>query len=237
MNNEMEISASSNTGSQKISFSHRIQNFSAHLRRGVYISPKYYSKLTDCCWILVLELARESYFTSSNWPPFFDYIRISLNRADYKKEYQSVNVHLSIVDLFNIYPFEASKEIHFTPSLNKVCVLREDIHNLVSGYFGLNTLRYMPNNVLTVNCEITVSEKVERKLTNAAESESLLTDMIVNAFEWLFKGILKTVDIVVEIATILHIISYIPNMGIDKDFLPYIIVALWYFIKFLVAHK
>ena len=56
-----------------------------------------------------------------------------------------------------------SKEIHFTPYLNQDVVLRKKKNDLFGGYFSLNKLHFMPNDILTVRCEITFNEIVEEK--------------------------------------------------------------------------
>lgn len=152
----MGTSSRSIIRTKNFSFTQQIEKFSWRLRRGVYESPKYYCESTDCNWTLVIEQKRGSVFKIPT-----DFIEISLKREDYKNENQYISVRLTILDSYNAYPCSASKEIDFTPSCNKDIVLRMDNFFLFGGYFGLNKWRLVPNDVLTVKCEITVHENVE----------------------------------------------------------------------------
>lgn len=154
---------------EEFAFSQKIQNFSSQIRCGAYVSPMEYSEETDCNWTLVVELVRESEYPDS--AQYCDYIEISLRRNDYKKKYQLIDVCLTIVDYFNIASYYASKEICFTPTFNKDIVLRVEENELFHGYCRLNKFRFVPNDILTVECEITAYDTVEENYENETELE------------------------------------------------------------------
>lgn len=91
---------------------------------------------------------------------------MSLIREDYKNEYQSVDVLLTIVDASHVYSLCASKEIYFTPYINKETVFHVEKNYLYRGYCGLNRLRFVPSDILTVKCEITVYKIFEDECLN-----------------------------------------------------------------------
>lgn len=164
----METAGRSIVVTKNFAFTQQIEKFSWRVLRGAYESPKYYCEPTRCNWSLVIEPRRESFFLIPT-----DYIEISLKREDGENENQSVSVRLTIVDSFHTYPFYASKEIDFTPSCNKDIVLRVEKNNLFGDYFGLNKWRFVPNDILTVKCEITVYVNVEENCASeAAEIEN-----------------------------------------------------------------
>lgn len=148
-------------------FTQQIEKFSWRLRRGAYESPKYYCESTGCNWTLVIEQKRGSFFRIPT-----DYIEMSLKREDCEIENQYISVRLIVKDAFNAYPCCASKEIDFTPSCNKDIVLRMEKIFLFGGYFGLNKWRFVPNDVLSVKCEITIHENVEENSANENELEN-----------------------------------------------------------------
>lgn len=154
---------------EEFAFSHEIEKFSSQLRCGAYVSPMKYSEETDCNWTLVIELVRESEYQNS--PQYCDYIEISLKRNDYKKKYQLIDVRLTIVDCFNMGTYYASKEIRFTPSFNQDIVLRVEEDELYHGYCRLNKFRFVPNDILTVECEITAYDATEDSEESATELE------------------------------------------------------------------
>ena len=154
---------------QKFSFSQQIEKFPWQLRRGAYVSPKYYCESADCNWSLVVEPKRESHlriFSS-------EYIDISLRREDYSKDCQSVDVTLTILDASNIGSnIVFSKEIHFTSSSDEEIVSRMHKNHLFHGYWTrLNRARFIPNDILTVKCEITLYETVEENYDNEDKFE------------------------------------------------------------------
>lgn len=151
---------------EEFAFLQKIEKFSSHLRSGAYVSPMEYSEETDCNWNLVIELVRESEYQDS--PQYCDYIEISLRRNLYSKKYQLIDVRLTIVDYFDMGSYYASKEIRFTPSFNQDVVLRVKEDELYHGYCRLNKFRFVPNDILTVECEITAYDTVE----DSEESEA-----------------------------------------------------------------
>lgn len=163
----METAGRSLVSTKNFAFTQQIEKFSWRLLHGAYESPKYYCESTRCNWTLLIEQKRESFFLIP-----VDYIEISLKREDGEKENQFVSVRLTIVDSFHTYPFYASKEIDFTPSCNKDIVLRVDKSSLYGDYFGLNKWRFVPNDILTVKCEITAYENVEENYTSEAEIDN-----------------------------------------------------------------
>lgn len=177
---------------KKFAFSQQIEKIAWQLRRDAYTSPKYYCELTDCNWTLLIEPVRESFFTPLHLPPFCDYLDISLTRNDYITENQSVDVHLTVVDTFNLGSFYASKEIRFTPSFNKETVMRIKKKELCHGYFGLNKMRFTPKEILTVKCEITIYETVEVNFTNEDELQDT-TKYIRNDNLFILLGFLTAV--------------------------------------------
>lgn len=190
--------------SKKFTFSQQIEKFPLHLRRSTYVSPMNNSKGTDCDWAVVIDAVRESQYSSDsskyNKPGSYrDCIVMSLRRNNYKKEYQSIDVRLTVIDSFGIRPLYASKEIHFTPSLNEEIVLCVTKSELFDGYCGLNKVRFMPDDILTVKCEITAYEIVEKSYA----SEFKLEDMTEYG-----KVLLKYIVFGILIALASHIYIY-----------------------------
>ena len=171
----MEIISRSCMKAKKLAFSQQIDKFSWQIRHGPYVSPTYYFKSTGfvCCLVI------ESTVQESNSKPFFcissqpycEYIEISLRRMGCEKENQLIDIHLIIVDSFNICWFCASKEIYFTPSFKEETVLRMRKSDLFHGCCGLNKVRFIPNDILTIKCEITVYETAEENYTSEDELE------------------------------------------------------------------
>lgn len=166
---------------EEFAFSQEIENFSSHLRSGAYVSPMEYSEETDCNWSLVIELVRESEYQNS--PQYCDYIEISLRRNLYNKKYQLIDVRLTIVDNFDMGSYYASKEICFTPSFNQDVVLRVTEDELYHGYCRLNKFRFVPNDILTVECEITAYDTEEDSEESETELEGTETYFKKDIFE------------------------------------------------------
>lgn len=167
---------------EEFAFSHEIEKFSLQIRSGAYLSPMEYSEETDCNWTLVIELVRESEYQDS--AQYCDYIEISLRRNDYTKKFQLIDVRLTIVDYFNMGSYYASKEIRFTPSVNQDIVLRVKEDELYHGYCRLNKFRYLPNDILTVECEITAYDTVEDSDESETELEGEAKYLKKEIFEW-----------------------------------------------------
>lgn len=138
----MDIYGRSFIKSEKFSFTQHIENFFIYFRQGVYISPPYYSPVCECGWILVMKV-------------YEDEITFNLQRIDYTITCQYVDVTFSIEDSFELRSIEASKGIYFTPDVFEAVVLRVKQKYLFFGYCLLNTLRFIPNDILCVKCEIT----------------------------------------------------------------------------------
>ena len=229
---------------KKFTFAQQIEKFSWQLHGDAYTSPKYYCESNDCSWILIIEPVREPYFTSLDLPPYSDYIRINLRRSDFKKEYQLADVHLVIVDSFNICPFYASKKISFTPSFNEDVVLRVRRKDLFHGYWGLNELRFIPSDVLTVKCEIVTYEIEEKKPTDEDELEYAakyeVIDVFVNLFRVLFFALMAysifynipNSDVRLYLGYILLLLIIVSWFVLWLFFtiLPSLVGVLWYFI-------
>lgn len=212
----METAGRSYVISEKSAFSQQIEKFVWRIRHGTYVSPAYYCKSTDCNWILSIQLkvAEES----------FEYIEISVARKDYKKEYQSVDVRLTIVDSFNICSFYASKEICFTPTFNKSIVLRMEKNDLLHGCFWLNRVRFVPNDILTVKCEFTVHKTMEQKYSNENELNNTRKYVIKGIFQWF----IILLGIVFAVGSIFYI-----NFHFEVHFviILFVILAFFFFIK------
>lgn len=147
---------------KKFVFTQQIEQFPWWLRHGIYVSPKYYCEEADCNWTLVIICdLRHSPQNNGN-------IAMGLRREEYNNKYQLIGARLIVMDSFKIWPIHASKEIHFTPLFNQDVVLRVTRSELF-GNFDLNKLRFVPNDVLTVKCEITIREIVNE--TYASEDE------------------------------------------------------------------
>ena len=97
-------------------------------------------------------------------------IEISLKRVDYSKIDQSIAVHLTIVDSLKLWPLYATKEIRFMHYLHKYVLLRTTKKQFF-GCFGLNKLRFIPNDILTVKCEIFVYENFEERYLSEEDLE------------------------------------------------------------------
>lgn len=167
---------------EEFAFCHEIENFSSKLRSGAYVSPMVYSEETDCNWTLVIELVRESEYQNS--AQYCDYIEVSLKRNDFKKKFQLIDLQLTIVDYFNMGSYYASKEIRFTPSFNQDIVLRVKEDELFHGYCRLNKFRFVPNDILTVEYEITAYDTVEESEESETELEGEATYFRKEIFEW-----------------------------------------------------
>lgn len=168
------------------SFSQQIEKFSWQLRRNFFASPMNHCNETDCNWTLVIGGIRDSVRYQ---PELYncDYIDFSLKRNVNKKEYQSINVRLTVMDSCGISPLCASKEIHFTPSMNEEIVLRMTVSELYDGFCGLNKVRFLPNDTLTVECEIATYETAEESYANADELEDTRKYVKKEIFEWMQK--------------------------------------------------
>lgn len=213
---------------KNFTFTQGIEEFSWRLRRGVYESPKYYCESTRCNWTLLIEEKRESFF----WIPT-DYIEMSLKREDHENENQSVKVRLTVVDSFNAYPFYASKEIDLSPSCNEAIVLRMEKTDLFDSYFGLNKRRFVPNDILTVKCEITSYENVEENYESEVELQNTLKHLenegkfhhfaiflFRNWLLWLWHNLVKVfLVILVFIVASATISFYVYTLITVRDFL------------------
>lgn len=149
---------------KKFVFTQQIEQFPWLLRHGIYISPKYYCEAADCNLSLVIICDLRSSTQNKGK------ILMGLRREEYNNKYQSIDVRLIVKDSFKLWPIHASKEIHFKPSFNEDVVLRVSKSDLF-GYFGLNKLRFMPNDILSVKCEITVREIVNENYASEDELE------------------------------------------------------------------
>lgn len=149
---------------KKFAFMQQIDQFPWWIRRGIYISPKYYCEADDCNWTLVIT-RNLGYSTHNN-----GYIAMSLRREEYNNKYLSTDVSLIVVDSFKICSIYAFKEIYFTPYFHEDVVLRMTRSDLF-GYFGLNKLRFMLNDILSVKCEIIIKEIVEVNYVSEDELE------------------------------------------------------------------
>lgn len=138
----MDVYQRSFVKNEKYTFTEHIENFYVHIRHGIYTSPTYYSMASECKWILIMKV-------------YDDEIIISLRRKDYKRMYQYVEVYLNIDDSFGLSSLYASKGIHFTPEVDEDAVLRVSTKELIFDYYGLNKVRFVSNDNLTVKCEIT----------------------------------------------------------------------------------
>lgn len=158
----MESAGRSCVRTKKFVFTQQIEQFPWCIRLGMYTSPKYYCEAADCNLILVIicDLRKSTQNNAS--------IATGIRREEYNTKYQSIDVRLIIKDSFKICPIHASKEIHFAPFFNEDVVLRVTKSDLF-GNFGLNKLRFMPNDILTVKCEFTIREIVDE--TYASEEE------------------------------------------------------------------
>ena len=187
----MGIAGRSCVKSKEFVFLQQIEKFNWRVSRGLYSSPMYYSEATDCNWTLVIESkteeAKHGLYFGKYLPSRCDYIEVSLIRKDYKTEYQSVDVRLSIVDSFNIYSFYASKEINFAPSFNRETLLRIRKSDLSRGCCGLNKMRFMPNDILTIKCEITVYETTEENYSSENELEDVTKYVKEESIHWFLK--------------------------------------------------
>lgn len=164
---------------KKFEFMQQIEQFPWWLRYGIYVSPKYYCEAADCNWILVIICNwQHSLQTDGN-------IAMGLRREEYNNKYQSIDVRLTIMDSFKIWPIHASKEIHFTPLFNQDVVLRMTKSDLF-GNFGLNRLRFMPNDILSVKCEITVREIVNVNYASEDELEDTTKYVKQKIFKCIF---------------------------------------------------
>lgn len=127
---------------EKFTFIEHIENFFVHLRHGIYTSPTYYSMASECKWILIMKV-------------YSDGIIISLRRHDYKSPYQFVDIYLTIEDSFGLSSLYAYKGIHFTPDVDEDAVLCVSTNELLNSYCLLNRVRFVPNDNMTVKCDIT----------------------------------------------------------------------------------
>lgn len=197
--------------SKVFSFSQQIEKFSWHLRRNIYVSPLNYCEETDCNWTLVIQGIREPERFHNN--SYCDYIEMSLSRSDYKKEYQSIDVRLTVMDSFEISPLCASKEINFTLSSNEEIVLRVKKSELFHDHCGLNKVRFLPNDTLTVKCEITAYETIEESYASEDELEDTRKYLKKEFFEWMLFTVVGTlvgilVGILVAFGSPLYIYFY-----------------------------
>ena len=176
----MQSAGRSCVRTKKFSFCQQIENFPFWLRRGTYESPKHGCKAADCTWILIIESVRNMSLLPTNPGD----IQISLKREDYKNNHQSVEVRLTVLNSFKVCSMHACKEIHFTPYLNQDVVLRMKKNDLFGGYFSLNKIRFMPNDILTVRCEITIYEIVEEKYASENYLEDTTKYAIKQVCEW-----------------------------------------------------
>lgn len=141
------VQHSGSATTKKFVFSQQIGVFSDQLRQGAYVSAMNYSKETDCNWTLFIEQVREFKYGSTR--KYDDYIELSLRRSGYRKEYQSLEVSLTVMDSFKRDHYYASKTIHYTPFLNEEIVLRITKSELFGNY------RFTIRDIFTVKCEIT----------------------------------------------------------------------------------
>lgn len=185
----MDLYGRSYIKSEKFSFTQHIENFFIYLRQGVYISPTYYSPSCECEWILVMKIFGD------------DEITFDLRRINYTKFCQYVDVTFSIEDSFELSSIKASKGIYFTPDLHEGMVLRVKQNDLFFGYCLLNTLRFLPNDTLSVKCEITTYTSTDETYESKVNFErcvktwnSLLTK---NSLNWWLSSFCLTMFIIV----------------------------------------
>lgn len=216
----MAIASRSCVQTQKFDFVQQIEKCSWQLRRP-YESSDYYSEFTKCKWYLLID-------------SFDGHIKIGLRRCDYKKEYQSINVHLTIVDSFNTSPLYASKELDFTPFDNEkfvLCVTKED---LFGGYFGINKARFVPRDILTLKCEITAYETIEKKYANEdglEDTKEYVKNKIYNWLLWVTIVVGSLIYICLEF--VWPVIE--PSLTVSQSSFIIMIVALCFFFYLIVV--
>ena len=172
---------------EKFVFTQQIENFSWWLRRGTYVSPKY--PCSGCSWSLMI---RDSNRDSSQSPSNSGCIEISLKRENYKKEYQSVDIRLTILNSFKICSISASKEIQFTPDYNDDVVLSVEKKSLFEDYYGLKKICFIPKDILTVKCEMTICDIIEQYYPFESQLEDTSKYALIEFFEsfWPILGML-----------------------------------------------
>lgn len=146
--------------SKTFNFTLQIENFSLCLRRGAYTSPSFQENFGDR-WYLTI--------TSNE-----DVIAIFLNRIKTNDnqiiDNEMADVKLFVVDCFGCTKLCEEKSIQSTPE----CILSVEKKYLY-GFCGLNRLRLVPNDTLTLKCEInTFDESIDtfRKRTDFENSST-----------------------------------------------------------------
>ena len=136
---------SSGLTKKNIRFKVQIGDYSKYVCKGYYTSPEFGNE--DCKWNLLVHV-----YDGADHENFID---VRLQRRDFVTEQQFIEVKTSIVSGLGLKVLKTERKMMFADGARILAVAKADL----KGYYGLKKWFYLPNDTLTLQCDLVVHER------------------------------------------------------------------------------